>query len=141
MSLHIFLFFFNFLFILLRKFFYNDIDMYFCSCFSVTHSCLTLCYPMDCNMPSILVHLLTEFAQTNVHQVGDAIQPSHPLLSLFLLPSIFPSSKVFSNELALPSGGQTIGASASASIPPMNTQGWFPLGFTGLISLQFLELS
>ena len=75
--------------------------MYFCSCFSVTHSCLTLCYPMDCNIPSILFHLLTEFAQTNVYQVGDAIQPSHPLLSLFFLPSIFPSSKVFSNELAL----------------------------------------
>ena len=96
-----FSFFFNFLFILLRKFFYNYVDMYFCSCFSVTHSCLTLCYPMDCNIPSILVHLLTEFAQTNVYQVGDAIQPSHPLLSLFFLPSIFPSSKVFSNELAL----------------------------------------
>ena len=56
----------------------------------------------------------------------------HPLL---LLSSIFPSIRVFSNELALMSGGQSIGASASASVLPMNIQGWFPLGVTGLISL------
>ena len=43
-------------------------------------------------------HQLPELAQTTVHQVGDAIQPSHPLL---FLPSIFPSIRVFSNELAL----------------------------------------
>ena len=55
----------------------------------------------------------------------------HPLL---LLPSIFPSIMVFSNEPAL-SGGQSIGASASASVLPMNIQGWFPSGLTGLISL------
>ena len=45
-------------------------------------------------------HQLLEFAQTHVHQVGDAIQPSHSLSPLHLLPSIFPSIKVFSNELA-----------------------------------------
>ena len=50
----------------------------------------------------------------------------HPLL---LLPSIFPSIRVFSNELALKSGGQNIGA--SASVLPVNIQGWFPLGLTG----------
>ena len=50
----------------------------------------------------------------------------HPLL---LLPSIFPSFTVFSNELALKSGGQNIGA--SASVLPVNIQGWFPLGLTG----------
>ena len=49
---------------------------------SVTHLCLTLCDPMDCSMPGFLVHHhLPEFAQTNVHQVSDAIQPSHPLSS------------------------------------------------------------
>ena len=49
---------------------------------SVTQSCLTLCDPMDCSMPGLPVHhQLLEFTQTHVHCVGDAIQPSHPLLS------------------------------------------------------------
>ena len=53
--------------------------------------------------------------------------------SLLLLPSVFSSIRVFSNELAL-IRWQSIGASASASILPMNIQGWFPLGLTGLVS-------
>ena len=49
---------------------------------SVTHSCLTLCDPMDCSMPDFPVHhQLPELTQTHVHRVGDAIQPSHPLSS------------------------------------------------------------
>ena len=49
---------------------------------SVTHSCLTLCNAMDCSMPGLPVHhQLPEFTQTDVHRVGDTIQPSHPLLS------------------------------------------------------------
>ena len=49
---------------------------------SVTQSCLTLCDPMNRSMPGLPVHhQIPEFAQTDVHQVGDAIQPSHPLLS------------------------------------------------------------
>ena len=56
----------------------------------------------------------------------------HPLL---LLLSIFPSIRVFSNSWFYASGGQSIGASGSASPLPMNIQGWFPLGLTGLISL------
>ena len=49
---------------------------------SVTQSCLTLCNPMNCSMPGLPVHhQLPEFTQTHVHQVGDAIQPSHPLSS------------------------------------------------------------
>ena len=49
---------------------------------SVTQSCLTLSHPMDCNTPGLPVHhQLPEFTQTHVHWVGDAIQPSHPLLS------------------------------------------------------------
>ena len=49
---------------------------------SVAHSCLTLWDTMDCRMPGFLVHhQLLELAQTQVNQVGDAIQPSHPLLS------------------------------------------------------------
>ena len=46
-------------------------------------------------------HQLLELAQTHVHQIGDVIQPPHPLSSPFLLPSIFPSIRVFSNESVL----------------------------------------
>ena len=81
---------------------------------------------MDCSTPGLPVHQqLVEFTQTHVHWVSDAIQPSHPLLS----PSptafnlwFFPMSQPFE------SGGQGIGASASASVPPMNIQDRFPLG-------------
>ena len=69
---------------------------------SVAQSCPTLCNPMDCSTPGLPVHhQLPELAQTYVHQVGDAIQPSHPLLSFLLLLSIFPSIRVFYNELVL----------------------------------------
>ena len=62
---------------------------------------LTLCDPMDCSTPGFTVlHHLLELAQTHVHWVGDAIQPSHPLLSPSLS-SIFPSIRVFSNESVL----------------------------------------
>ena len=58
--------------------------------------------PMDCSMPGYPVHhQLSEFTDTHVQRVGDAIQPSHPLLPLLLLPSIFPSIRVFSNESVL----------------------------------------
>ena len=57
----------------------------------------------------------------------------HPLL---LLPSIFCSIWVFSNELVLCIRWPSIGVSASASVLPVNIQGWFPLGLTGLVSLQ-----
>ena len=57
---------------------------------------------MDCNTPGLPVHhQLPELAQTHVHWVGDAIQPSHPLSPLLLLPSILPSIRVFPNELVL----------------------------------------
>ena len=60
---------------------------------------------------------------------------------LLLLPPIPSSIKVFSNESILSRGGQSIGASASASVLPMNTQDWSPLGWIGWISLQSKELS
>ena len=91
---------------------------------SVARSCLTLYEPMNPSTPGLPVHhQLMEYTQTLDHQVGDAIQPSHPLSSptpkpvtiesvmpsnhlilchpLLLLPSIFPSIRVFSNESAL----------------------------------------
>ena len=68
---------------------------------SVTQSCPTLCNPMGCSIPAFPVHhQLVELAQTRVRPVGDTIQPSHPLSSLSLLPSIFPRIRVFSNESA-----------------------------------------
>ena len=63
---------------------------------------------------------------------------SHPLL---LLPSIFPRISVFLMSQLFASGGQSIGASALASVLPMIIQDWFPLGLTGLISLQSKRLS
>ena len=69
---------------------------------SVAQSCLALCNSMDYSTPGLPVHLqLPELAQTHVHRVGDAIKPSHPLLSLLLLPSVFPSIRVFSIESVL----------------------------------------
>ena len=71
---------------------------YFCCC-SVTKLCATLCDPMDCSTPGFpALHYLPDFAHTHVQWVNDAIQPSH--LPLSVLPSIFPSIRVFSNELA-----------------------------------------
>ena len=61
-----------------------------------------LCDPMNCSTPGLPVHhQVPEFTQTHVHRVGDAIQPSHPLCPLFLLPPIPPSIIVFSNESTL----------------------------------------
>ena len=69
---------------------------------SVTQSWLTLCDPMNHSTPGLLVHhQLPESTQTHVHWVGDAMQPSHSLTPLLLLPSNFPSIRDFSNESAL----------------------------------------
>ena len=58
---------------------------------------------MDCSTPGFpVLHHHPELAQTHVHRVSDAIQPSHPQSSPLLLPSIFPNIKVFSSELSLP---------------------------------------
>ena len=110
---------------------------------SFAELCPTLYDPMDCRMPGFPVpHHLLESAQTHVHWVGDTIQPSHPLSPpsppAFRLPQhqgLFPVNWLFV------SGGQRTGASDSASVLPMNIQGWFPLGLTGLISLLSKGLS
>ena len=128
----------------MKRFKQKQRSVYDCSyyCCSATKLCPTLCYSMDCSTPvSSVLHYLLEFAQTHVHLVSDAIQPSHPLLPLLCLLSVFPSIRVFSNELIFASNGQSIGASALASVLPVNIQGWFRLGLTGLISLQSEGLS
>ncbi|KAB0361867.1 hypothetical protein FD754_006023 [Muntiacus muntjak] len=66
---------------------------------SFTQSCPTLCNPMDCNTEVFPVHhQLLELAETHVRRVSDAIQPFNPLSSLLLLPSVFPSIRLFSNQ-------------------------------------------
>ena len=110
---------------------------------SVAQSCSAICNPMDCSTPGIPVHhQLPEPAQTHVHRVSDAIQPSHPLSSAFSsrLQS-FPASGSFPMNQFFPSGGQSIGVSASASVFPVNIPDWFPLGFTGWNFLQSKGLS
>ena len=102
-----------------------------------SQSCLTLCQHRDCHTPGFpVLHHLPEFAQTHIHWVSDAIQPSHPLLS----PSL-PVFNLCQNQGLFRWVGQSIGASASASVLPMNIQDWSPLGWTGWISLQSKALS
>ena len=98
--------------------------------------------PGNCSMPGFLdLDYLPEFAQTHVHWVGDTIQPSCPLLPSFSsCPQSFPALGSFRMRQLFTSGGQSIGASASVSVLPMN-KGWFPLWLTGLISLMSKGLS
>ena len=72
-----------------------------CWC-SKTKLCSSPCDPRDCSTPGFPVHhQLQKPAHTHVHRVDDAIQPSHPLSSPSLLPSVFPSIRVFSKESVL----------------------------------------
>ena len=73
----------------------------------------------------------------------ESVMPSNHLILCcpFLLPSIFSASGSSLRSWLFASGGQSTGASASASVLPMNIQDWFPLGWTGLISLQSKGLS
>ena len=107
---------------------------------SVEFSCSVMdnsLWPRGFSTPALPVHhQLSEFTQTHVHWVGDAIQPSHPLSS----PSpptfnLFPASGSFQSSQLFASGDQNIGISASALVLPMNIQGWFSLELTGLIFL------
>ena len=109
---------------------------------SVAQSCSTLCNPMNPSTPGLpLHHQFPEFTETHVHEAGDAIQPSHPLLSPSPLapnPSqhqSFPVSQLFIW------GGQSTGVSALASFLPKKSQGWSPSEWTGWISLQSKGLS
>ena len=109
---------------------------------SVAQSCLTLCDPMDCSKSGFpVLHHLLELAQTHVHRVSDAIQPTHALSAFSSNPQSFPASGSFSVSQFFTSGGQSIGVAASTSILPMGIQDWFPLGLPGLISLLSKELS
>ena len=108
---------------------------------SVTQSCLTLCNSMDCSKPGFPVHhQFPELIQTHVHQIGDVIQPSHPLPShspAFNLSSI----RVISNESVLPIRWLKYW-SFSFSISPSNEySGLISFRMTDWISLQSKGLS
>ena len=111
--------------------------------YSVQFSCSVLSdslNPMDCSTPGFPVnHQLLEFAQTHVHQVGNAIQPSHPLLSHSPPAFSLSQHQDLFQWVDCASGGQSIGA--SASVLPVNIQDRFPLGGTGCISLKSRRLS
>ena len=119
-------------------------DLYWSVQFSsVAQSCPTLCDPMNHSTPGLPVHHhLPEFTQTHVHQVHDAIQPSHSLSSPSP-PALnpFPASESFPLSQLFAWGGQSTGASALASFLPKNSPGWSPSEWTGWISLQFNRLS
>ena len=117
------------------------LGLWFYACYSVTQSYLSLCFPVDCSTPGFPVfHNLPELAQTHVHWVGDAIQPSHPLSS----PS--PLSFNLSQHQGL---FWWVGSLHQVTkvlelqhrFFQINIQGWFPLDLTGLISLQYKGLS
>ena len=109
---------------------------------SVAQSCLTLCNPMDCSTGLPVHHQLPEFTQTQVHWVSDAIQPSiSSSVSSLLLPLIFPSIRIFSNESVLCKKWPKYWCFSFSISLSMNIQGWFPLGLTGWISLQSKRLS
>ena len=113
-------------------------------CCSVTKLCLTLCDLMDCMQHARLPRPSpAPGVCSNSLSFESVMSPNHLVFCcpLLLLPSIFPSIRVFPMSWLFVSGGQNIGASASASVLSTNIQGWFPLGLTVLISLKSNRLS
>ena len=95
---------------------------------SVTPLCLILCDPMDCSTPGFpVLHYLPEFAQIHVHWVNDAIQPSHLLSHPSPLALNISQNQGFFLRVSSWHQGQSIGASTSASVLPVNIQDWFHL--------------
>ena len=94
----------------------------------VVQSCPALCNSMYCSTPGLpVLHYFPEFAQTHAHWVDDAIQQYQPLSQ----PSP-PASGSFPVSQPFASDGQSIRVWASASVLPVNIQGWLSLGLTGL---------
>ena len=106
-------------------------------CYSVTKLCPTLCDPMNCSTPdsSVLRYIPCPLSRWCHPAISSSVT------SFSSCPQSFPASGSFPVSWLLASGGQSIGASASRSVLPMNIQGWFPLGLIGLISLLSKRLS
>ena len=112
-------------------------------CYSVTQLCPALCEAMDCSTPGFLVLHYLPRVLSNSYPLS---LWCHPIISSTIAPfssccQSFPASGSFSLSQIFASDGQSIGTSTSASVLPMKSQDWFPLGLTGLISLQFKGLS
>ena len=110
---------------------------------SVTQSCPTLCDPSESQHARPPGPSPTSGVLSDSHPSS---QCCHPALSPSVIPfsscyQSLPASESFPMSQLFTSDGQSIGASASASVLPMNIQGWFLLGLTGLISLQSNRLS
>ena len=113
----------------------NQSELEICCCCSVAQSWPTLCNPMECSMPGFPVFHYLQRVCSNVCPLS---RWCHPVISSSVVPfssclQSFPESGSFPIVWLFASGGQSIGASASVSVLLMNIQGWFPLGFTGLI--------
>ena len=108
---------------------------------SVPQWCPNLCDPMDCSIPGFPTPTPGVYSNS-----CPSSQWCHPAISSSVVPfssclQSFPTSGSFPMSWLFTSGGQSIGASATASVLPMNFQDWFPLEWTFLISLQSKELS
>ena len=114
-----------------------------CCCYSVTKLLPTCCDAVNFSMPgfSVVHHYLPEFPSNSC----PLTQWCHPIISSSVVPfsclQSFPASGYFPRSQFFVSGGQSIGASASASVILTNIQDWFHLGLTCLISLQSKGLS
>ena len=109
---------------------------------SVAQLCLTLCDPWTTAFQASL-SITNSWSLLKLMSIELVMPSNHLILSwpLLLLPSIFPSIRVFPMSQFFASSGQSIGASASASVLPMNIKDWSPLGWTGWISLLSKGLS
>ena len=116
--------------------------LWICCC-SVTQSCPTLCKSMHCSTLGASLSITNSQSSLKLTSIESVMPSSHFILChfLFLLPSIRSSINVFSNESTLCMRRPKYWSSASASFIPKNTQGWFPLEWTGWISLQSKGLS
>ena len=107
-----------------------------------SHSRVQICDPMDCSTPGfpVLHHLQSLLRLLSIESM---MPPNYLILCcpLLLCFQSFSTSGSFLKSWLFESGGQSIGASASASVLPVNIQDWFPLGLTGWISLQSKGLS
>ena len=116
-----------------------EVPSHLLCCCSIAKSYPTLCDPMDCSTLGFPVfHYLSDscpLSQWYYLAISSFVTPFSSC------PQSFPASGSFSMSRLFASGGPNIGASTSASVLPMNIQGWFPLGLTGLISLLSKGLS
>ena len=121
-----------FVFSSMMEMFYNCLAQ--CGICIVTLSCLTVCDPMESSIPGFPVHhQLLEFTQTHVHWIGDAIQPSHPLLSP--TPPAFSLSQHHSLSGESPLHFKWPNYWSFSISPSNKYSGLISLGLTGLISL------